>query len=125
MQVSVLCSLMLLLAGCQHSWKPTPLADGYQIMVMNSQEIYIANADNELLLGPRIETIGAAPGVIVVNCGSEEVVVNGFANTVGLNLIDTSTGRVAKQLTPSQVEEELRSRNTPMPEMRPLSTYLH
>jgi hypothetical protein len=42
--------------------------------MMGSHEDYVANAQNELILGPEIETIGIAPGVIVVNCGLDEVV---------------------------------------------------
>jgi hypothetical protein len=116
-------ALLILIAGCK-PWAPTPLIDGYQIMVMNSQEKYIANARDELILGPNIETIGIATGTIVVNCGLDEVVVNEFANTVGFNLIDTRTGVIWKGLTAGEAEEKLKSRNISMPEMRPLASYL-
>jgi hypothetical protein len=94
-------------------------------MVMNGDEAYIANAQNELILGPEIETIGIAPGVIVVNCGLNKVVFNGFENTVGFNLIYTRTGEIMKGLTAAEAEQKLRSRGSSMPEMRPLSSYLH
>lgn len=116
--------LVLGLASCGSSWQATPLGDGYQIMVMNSEEAYVASADNELILGPRINTIGIAPGMIVVDCGSDEVVINGFANTAGLNVIDTRTGSVSKGLTLSEAKKELSSRNVELPEMRKLSSYL-
>jgi len=116
--------LLSLIAACDSSWQPTPLADGFQIMVMNSQEAYVANAENELILGPRIETIGLASGAIVVNCGSDDVVVNGFKNTVGYNLIDTQTGQVTKGLTRAAMEQKLLSIHLSMPEMRSLSSYL-
>jgi hypothetical protein len=115
---------MLFAAACSKAWEPTALADGYQVMMMNSQEVYIANSENELILGPRIEKIGLAPGVIVVNCGRDKVVINGFANTVGFNLIDIQTGQVTKGLALSDVEAALKSRDIPMPEMRALSSYL-
>jgi hypothetical protein len=121
---ALLYSLMLVVAACSKAWEPTALADGYQVMVMNSQEVYVANSESELILGPRIETIGLAPGVIVVNCGRDEVVINGFANTVGFNLIDTQTGQITKGLALSDVEVTLKSRDIPMPEMRALSSYL-
>jgi hypothetical protein len=92
-------------------------------MIMNSEEVYVAKADNELILGPRIKTIGIAPGVIIVDCGSDEVVVNGFANTLGFNLIDTRTGAVRKGLTLDDVRKELASRNIAVPAMRELSSY--
>jgi hypothetical protein len=118
-------ALLVLIAACERRlWEPTPLADGYQIMVMNSQEEYVANADNELILGPKIETIGLASDVIVVNCGLDKVVINEFANTVGFNLIDRRTGEITKGLTAAEAEQELRSRQRSMPEMRPLSSYL-
>lgn len=117
--------LLILVAACERRpWEPTPLVGGYQIMVMNPQERYIANAQNELILGPEIETIGIVSGVIVVNCGLKEVVVNRFANTVGFNLIDTRNGEIIKGLTAAEAEQELRSRGSSMPEMRPLSSYL-
>jgi hypothetical protein len=116
-------TLLMLVAACE-PWTPTPLIDGYQIWVMNSQEKYIGDAQDTLILGPQIETIGVAPGVIVVNCGLNEVVVNEFANTVGFNLIDTRTGVIWKGLTAAEAEQKLKSRNIPMPEMRPLSSYL-
>jgi hypothetical protein len=118
-------ALLLLIAACERSeWKPTPLVDGYQIMVMSSEEVYVANAANDLILGPEIETIGIAPGVIVVNCGPKKIVADGLENTAGFNLLDTRTGVIWKGLTAAEAEQKLRSRNVTMPEMRPLSSYL-
>jgi hypothetical protein len=118
-------ALLILIAACERSeWKPTPLVGGYQIMVMSSEEVYVANADNELILGPEIETIGLAPGVIVVNCGLNKVAPEGRANTVGFNLVDTQTGVIWKGLTAAEAEQKLKSRKISMPEMRPLSSYL-
>jgi hypothetical protein len=116
-------ALLMLVAACEPR-TPTPLIDGYQIWVMNSQEKYIGDAQNTLILGPEIETIGIAPGVIVVNSGLNEVVVNEFENTVGFNLIDTRTGEIIKGLKAAEAEQKLRSRGSSMPEMRPLSSYL-
>jgi hypothetical protein len=117
--------LLVLIAGCERKpWAPTPLADGYQIMIMNSEEVYIADGRNELILGPEIEAIGIAPGTIVVDCGLKDVVVNQFANTVGFNVIDTRTGVIWKRLTAAGAAEKLRALGSPMPEMRPLSSYL-
>ena len=127
MRASILPWLMLLVlvAGCERRpWAPTPLVHGYQIMIMNSDEAYIANAQNELILGTEIEAIGIGPGLIVVDCGRKEIVVNGFANTIGFNLIDTRNGELFKGLTAAEAEQKLRSRGNAMPEMRPLSSYL-
>ena len=93
-------------------------------MVMSSEEVYVANAQNELILGPEIETIGIAPGVIVVNCGPNKIVADGLENTIGFNLIDTRTGVIWKSLTAAEAEQKLRSRGSSIPEMRPLSSYL-
>jgi hypothetical protein len=118
-------ALLMLITACERSdWKPTPLADGYQIMVMSSEEVYVANAGNELILGPEIETIGIAPGVIVVNCGRNKIVADGLENTAGFNLIDTRNREIIKGLTAAEAEQKLRSRGSSMPEMRPLSSYL-
>lgn len=120
-----LLALLMLITACERSdWKPTPLVDGYQIMVMSSEEVYVANAQNELILGPEIETIGIAPGVIVVNCGPKKIVADGLENTAGFNLLDTRTGVIWKGLTATEVEQKLKSRKISMPEMRPLSSYL-
>jgi len=113
-----------LASACTSAWEPVPLAGGYQIMVMNSQEAYIANADRELILGPSIKAIGVAEGVIIVDCGPEERLVNGFANTVGLNLIDTKNGTVMKRLTPPELERVFAGRHEEVPQMRELSVYL-
>ena len=116
--------LLLLVSSCREPWEPTALIDGYQIMIMNSQEAYVANAENELLLGPDIESIGLAPGVIVVNCGEREVVVNEFKNTAGFNVIDTTNGAIVRGLTAEGAAADLRSRGSSMPQMRPLASYL-
>ena len=116
---------MALIYGCARSWEPTPLVDGYQIMVMNSEEVYVADARNELIVGPIIEAIGLAPGIIVVDCGTEKRVVNGFENTVGFNVIDTKSGAVTKLLSREQAEGQLRARGLDMPEMRPFDSLLH
>jgi hypothetical protein len=115
---------LALLSACTSPWNPTQLVGGYQIMIMSTEEAYVADADNELVLGPNVVAIGVAPGIIVVDCGSSERVVNGFAPTVGFNLIDLASRSVTKGLTRGQVEEVLRTRDLPMPEMRELSFYL-
>lgn len=118
-------ALLILIAACERKpWEPTPLVDGYQIMIMNSDEAYIANVENDLILGPEIEAIGIAPGVIVVDCGLKDVVVNQFANTVGFNVIDTRTGIIWKRLTAAEAEQKLGAQGRAMPEMQPLSSYL-
>lgn len=124
MKLPMLLWMVVLLAGCHSSWHPTPLTDGYQLMVMNSEEAYVANAADELILGPKIKAIGIAPGMIVVDCGTDEVVINGFANTVGFNLIDTKTGKVTKGLTLSEAQEAFKSSDAALPEMRKPSSYL-
>jgi hypothetical protein len=123
-KLALLFWIAVLLAGCHSSWQPTALTDGYQLMVMNSEEAYVANAEDELIFGPKIKAIGIAPGVIVVDCGPDEVVINGFANTVGFNLVDTKTGKVTKRLTLSEAQEALKSRGAALPEMREPSSYL-
>jgi RHS repeat-associated protein len=115
---------MVLLSGCAKAWEPIALADGYRIMEMNSKEVYVADSSNELVVGPTIESIGLAPGFIIVNCGTEERVVNGFANTVGFNLIDTKTGTVTKRLTKEQAVAELRTRGVNFPDMRPFASFV-
>ncbi len=127
MRVSILpwLGLLILIAACERRpWVPTPLVDGYQIMIMNPDEAYIADAQDELILGTEIEAIGIAPGVIVVNCGRKEIVVNGFANTIGFNLIDTRNKEIIRGLTAAEAEQILGARGSSMPEMRPLSSYL-
>jgi hypothetical protein len=122
---TLLLGLALLLAACRSSsWAPTPLTDGYQLMVMNSKEVYVANAKNELLLGPRVKAIALAPGLIVVDCGNEKIVVNGFENTAGLNLIDTKTGAIRKGITEADLEREMSSRNQREFRLEPLSSYV-
>jgi hypothetical protein len=94
-------------------------------LIMNSKEAYVADAQDDLLLGPQIKSMGVAPGIIVVDCGNEDVVANGFHNTVGLNLLDTHTGEVMKNLSKLELATELARRRQLMPELRPLSAYLH
>jgi hypothetical protein len=117
--------LLILIAACERHPFATPLVGGYQILMMGGHEDYVANAQNELILGPEIETIGIVSGVIVVDCGLNEGVTNGFANTVGFNLIDTRNGEITKGLTAAEAEQELRSRGSSMPEMRPPYSYWH
>ena len=124
MRTSLLAFTLILMACGSASWEPVPLTDGYQLMVMNSKEVYVANAQNELLLGPRIQAIGMAPGIIVVDCGTEKVVVNGFENTTGLNMIETKTGAIRKDIAQADLEREMANRNERKPELRPLASYL-
>jgi len=87
------------------------------VLAMNPAEVYVAKADGELLLGPTIEKIGISNDVVVVYCGWQERSVNGFAATVGYNIIYTRTGEVVKRLTEQQLREALRQRNTQMPQL--------
>lgn len=117
--------IIFFLIGCGYEeWKPVKLAGGYQIMIMNAQEVYIADSKNELILGPKVKEIGISPVAIVVYCGDEQVTVNGFSNTTGFNIIELDSGRLKKNLVFAEVEEYMRAKGISIPKMYPLRSYL-
>lgn len=111
----LLAAAILALVGCDSSSSPIPIVGGYQILAMNPSEVYVADANRELILGPTIRGIGIAGNIIVVDCGTEARVVNGFSSTVGINLIDITSGLVMKNLSHEEADGDLRARDQSMP----------
>lgn len=110
--------LFLLLSGCLEHKDVRSLPNGYKIFSASSEEIYVLNSSDEALVGPVINSVGFVGDVIVVYCGWEKIVANGFQNTVGYNIVDTRKNAVIKNLSEEDVRSTLKNMNIEMPEMK-------
>lgn len=115
--------LMVALAACAKADPEFELPNGYKIWKMNSSEIYLSQADDELIVGPGLDLLGVAGDVIVVHCLEEKFAINGFENMPGYNLVDTKTGAIEKELSLSELQEMLKKKKLAMPELRKFDLY--
>lgn len=109
--------LLILVGACGSRPYQWQLPNGYTVFAANSTEVYVANAQRELLLGPSLKSVGISGDLIVVFCGWEPTVANGFRNTVGYSVLDTRTGQLVTGLNEQQANAEMRLRGQNMPEL--------
>jgi hypothetical protein len=108
---------LLILLGCSEHKDSRELTNGYKVLAMAPTEVYIANPDSELVVGPTIESIGLVGDLVVAYCGWEKSSANGFENTVGYNIVDTRNKNLLKNLSENEMREELKRLNLTMPRM--------
>lgn len=94
------------------------MPNGYSLRAMSSTEVYVANPQRELLLGPTVIAIGVVGDHVVAFCGWERRVANGFQNTIGYNIIDTRSGAVVRKLTEAEARAWMESQRLAFPSMR-------
>lgn len=109
--------LLLLMGACGSRTSEWHLPNGYLVFAAGSTELYVANPQRDLLLGPSLKSIGVSGDLVVAFCGWEPIVTNGFKNTIGYSLLDTKTGQIVRGLDEQQVKAEVTRLGHHMPEM--------
>lgn len=117
-----------LLAGVLTAWGNISVArdalpGGYRVWVMNSQEVYLADRNDALMLGPALEQLGVTGGFIVARCGKAAPGVHTTVRTEGYVLLDVSSGGIVAGLTREQAESRLRELGAALPELEPYRNY--
>jgi hypothetical protein len=117
--------LLILLAtsACGRSDPPADLPGGYKVWIMNANEIYLANANNELIAGPALRKIGATQRHIVAWCEEPDKAYTGNVRTVGYSVVDLSNGSLSSGLTEEQAKKELTEEGSTFPEMKGFEAY--
>jgi hypothetical protein len=117
--------LVLFITACAEHRDTGYLVNGYKVVAMNPLEVYVATPTNELIIGPTIKSMGVTGDIVVVDCGLEKSVVNGFENTTGFNIVDTRTGVVTYNLTEESMKIQLSTLHAREPEMQSPSVLMH
>jgi len=113
----------MVLCSCTSSAQRLPMPDGYRVWVMNAREVYLANSEDVLIVGPKLVALGVSDHVIVTQNSSEDVTINGFANTPGYAVLDTRTGKFVAGLSMESMKDKVINLGVPIPEMRPASEW--
>lgn len=92
-----------------------PLPNNYAVLAMGSMEVYVANPQRELLLGPTLVSIGVTNNFVIAFCGWETTERNGFANTVGYNILDTDSGQIVRKLSETEARSWIESKGLQFP----------
>ena len=95
------------ISSCASKKEFIELKNGYRLWSMNPEEIYIAQPDHELIVGPRLTRLGISGDLLVAFCTDETVIVNGFANTSGYSIVDTQSGELERGLSYAQLTDRL------------------
>lgn len=114
----------IVLFSCTSNAQRLLMPDGYRVWVMNAREVYLANSDDVLIVGPKLVAIGVSNQVIVTQSTSEYVTINGFTNTPGYAVLDTRTGNLIAGLSMDSMKDKVISLGVTIPEMRPASEWV-
>lgn len=109
--------------GCADRAATTPLPDGYKVWVMNSEEIYVSDAGNELLVGPLLQQVGVTERYIVTTSEAAGPGYIGNLRTSGYSLIERSTRKVTTEMTEVEVKRQLSRTGESMPALLDFRRY--
>lgn len=109
--------------GCSSQTATRTLPDGYKVWVMNSEEVYVSNADNELLVGPLLKQIGVTHRHIVTTSKVAGPSYIGNLRTSGFSLIERSTGNLTTGMTKADAARKLSATGESMPELVDFKAY--
>jgi hypothetical protein len=115
---------LLMFAGCAARKDAASLPNYYSVLAMGSTEMYVADPQHELLLGPTLVSVGVVDQFVVAFCGWEASERNGFSNTVGYNILDTRSAQVVKKLSEEEARNWLSARGLEMPVLQSPSAIL-
>jgi hypothetical protein len=122
----VICAVLFAVfffSGCSADAPSERLPGGYKIWVMNAQEIYLSDKDDELLVGPALRTIGTTTSYIVAFCEPAPSGYQGNLRSSGYSLIKVKSGVVRTGLQLHDVERELNAAGEVMPKMLSYDRY--
>lgn len=97
--------ILSILAGCSESKNSVSLPDGFKIWVMNSKEVYLANAGDELLVGPYLKNVGLTKNYIVTTSLKADSNYTGKIETSGYSIIEIKSGRIFTHLSEIEVKK--------------------
>lgn len=109
--------------GCADRAVTSPLPDGYKVWVMNSEEIYVSDADNELLVGPLLKQVGVTEHYIVTTSETAGPGYIGNLRTSGYSLIERSTRKVTTGMTEVEAKRQLSLTGGSMPALLDFKRY--
>lgn len=110
-------------AGCKVGSANT-LPDGYKVWVMNSEEAYVSDSSNELLVGPKLKKVGVTKRYIVTTSETAKPGYIGNLRTSGYSLIERSTRDVKTGMTEDQAKKQLSQVGESMPLLLDFDQYV-
>lgn len=115
--------MLACLLGCANTASTSTLPDGYRIWVMSSEEVYVSDASNELLVGPSLRKVGVAKLYIVTISDAAGSSYMGHLRTSGYSLIERRTRKVSSGLTETDVKRQLAKGGEAMPDLLDFESY--
>ena len=115
---------VFVIAACMSRKDEGQLPNNYLVLAMGSTEVYVANPQRELILGPTLISVGVINNFVIAYCGWDTTERNGFANTVGYNILDTSDGRTVRKLSEAEARLWIESKGLHFPTMQDPTTIM-
>lgn len=115
--------MLACIVGCTDRAVTRPLPDGYKVWVMNSDEIYVSDAGNELLVGPSLKKVGVTERHIVTTSDVAKPSYIGSLRTSGYSLIERSIRKVMTGMTEVEAQRELFQAGESMPALLDFRSY--
>lgn len=119
----VVAFMLACLFGCSNRVAMASLPDGYRVWVMNSEEIYVSDASNELLVGPLLKQVGVTERYIVMTSEAAGPGYVGNLRTSGYSLIERSTHKVMTGMTEVEAKRQLSEAGESMPALLDFNSY--
>lgn len=108
---------VLTLSGCSKTHEKLKMPNGYKIWVMNSEEVYVSDAANELLVGPSLKKLAVVDRYILTFGEQASSNYVGNLRTHGYSIIERKTGKVTTGMTQDAARIFLKKRGQKMPRL--------
>jgi hypothetical protein len=114
--------MAIMVVSCSRE-EHSALPNGYRVWAMNSQEIYVSNERDELIVGFAISQIGVHGDLVAVHCVQVREDINEFQNMGGYSIINSATGEVVRGLDRAGFEKMAMEVGFPLSAMRSVSEF--
>lgn len=122
-RVMLLLLCLVLFSACNAQQASRHLPNDYKVWVMNAREVYLADRNNELVIGPALRKIGVTKHHIVTFSEPSNPEYTGNLRTTGYSVLDVSTGKVSTGLSEQDVQVLLTNKGEIFPEMVDFDAY--
>ncbi len=119
---SLILVLLFGITSC-YSTQKEKLPNGYKIWKMNSQETFISDINDTLIVGPSVVKIGVVNEYIIAFSDTPNPEWIGKNPTIGYSIVNTISHDYQTNLTKDSINIQLKNLNQSFPNMKSIDHY--